>query len=186
VPGSPKLVYWHRELPPLHDRLAGEHVLAAHSDPIPYSFAERDALYERCLASLKARVTTRIEQEIHRLGGSCAHVLDEHIEPQVDSAKGEYSLRARVSYVLLTSEANDSAEATTNEASHLGAAPEHLQQAFRWIEAQRAQDPRRSLDLLIERACENHALSAAEATWLRWSRDPASVAIQPKEPTPAR
>ena len=96
-----KLIYWHRELPPLSEALAGEYVVEAHSDPVPYRLTEHDALFDRCLPNLKARLAERVEQEIHRLGGSCAHVLDEHVEPHIDNSTGEYTLRGRLTYVLL-------------------------------------------------------------------------------------
>jgi hypothetical protein len=59
----------------------------------------------------------------------------------------------------------------------------HLGKAIRWVQATRAQDQARPLEALIEQACKDHGLSLDEATWLRWSLDPASVALQSKEPS---
>ena len=42
----------------------------------------------------------RLAQEITRLGGDCAHVHGEAIEPRHDYATGEAWLRGRFSYML--------------------------------------------------------------------------------------
>jgi hypothetical protein len=72
-----KVVYWHRELPPL----AAE-------------------LWDRCYEELMANAQARLAQEVTRLGGHYAHVHDESIDTRHDDAAGETWLRGRFSYVL--------------------------------------------------------------------------------------
>lgn len=93
-------IYWHRDLPPLADELMGAHTLEAVSDAVEYRWADRDALWTECSASLKAHLTERLEQEIDRLGGSCAHVLEEDITPHVDYPTNRYWLIGRLNYTL--------------------------------------------------------------------------------------
>jgi hypothetical protein len=47
-----------------------------------------------------AATRSRLEQEIARLGGSYAHVLNESIDSRHDDATGEAWLHGRFSYVL--------------------------------------------------------------------------------------
>ncbi len=95
-----QLIYWHRELPPLGDEIADEYVVEARSAEVPDSHIHREAQFEACLPGLKAELVKRLEQEVRRLGGSCAHVLGEHIEPHIDNANARYRLDGRLSYVL--------------------------------------------------------------------------------------
>ena len=93
-------VFWHRELPPLSAEPAGEHWVEARSDAVPYRHGERDRLWGACVDSLNAHARARLLQEITRLGGSYAHVLDEAIVAKVDRARGEYWLEGRYDYEL--------------------------------------------------------------------------------------
>lgn len=95
-----KIVYWRRELPPLSEQIEGEHELTAASDRVPDSWAERDALWGRCYDSLMTHARARLVDEIHRLGGSCAHVVDELIASRHDAATGEFWLQGTFRYVL--------------------------------------------------------------------------------------
>jgi hypothetical protein len=97
---GPAVVYWHRELPPLDAEVVGEHTLEAASDRIEGTLAHRDEIWDRCYASLMARARARMEQEVLRLGGDYAHVLDEAVDSRRDDAKGEAWLRGRFRYVL--------------------------------------------------------------------------------------
>ena len=54
-----------------------EHILEAASMRVPGTIAHRDELWDRCYADLMANVTTRLEQEVSRLGGNYVHVLAE-------------------------------------------------------------------------------------------------------------
>ena len=58
----------------------------------------RSALWDRCYRELMAEATRRIEQEIARLGGDCAHVLGEHIEPRRDEPSGETWMYGRFEF----------------------------------------------------------------------------------------
>lgn len=96
----PKIVYWHRELPPLGADPISEHVLEAASARVPGTIAHRDDLWRVCYDDLMRQTHTRLEQEIARLGGDYAHVVDESIDTRHDDAKGEAWLRGRFKYVL--------------------------------------------------------------------------------------
>lgn len=95
-----RLVYWHRELPPLNAETMGEHTLEAASHRVPGTLAHRDELWEECYKDLMNRARMRLEQEVERLGGSCAHVLSESVESYHDGATNEAWLRGRFTYVL--------------------------------------------------------------------------------------
>ena len=71
-------IYWHRELPPLDANIMGEHVLEATSGRVRGTLAHRDELWDRCYRDLLANTRERFTQEIDRLGGRYAHVLDEN------------------------------------------------------------------------------------------------------------
>jgi hypothetical protein len=95
-----KTVYWHRELPPLEAELIGEHTLEAVSPRVAGTLAHRDELWDRCYQDLTAQARARLDQEIVRLGGRYAHVLDESISTRRDDATGEAWLQGRFKYVL--------------------------------------------------------------------------------------
>ena len=98
--GNHQLVYWHRELPPLDAEIMGEHVLEATSERVLGSLAHRDELWDRSYRDLRKNSYERFEQEIRRLGGRYAHVLDEHVDTRHDNVTGEAWLRGRFTYVL--------------------------------------------------------------------------------------
>jgi uncharacterized protein CbrC (UPF0167 family) len=103
MPGSPthgKIVYWHRELPPLSADICGEDVVEVTSRRVPGSLSRHDDAWETCYADLAAHATNVIEQEVARLGGDYAHVKDEVIDPRHDDATGEAWLYGRFGYVL--------------------------------------------------------------------------------------
>ena len=95
-----KIVYWHRDLPPLRVEAMGEHTIEATSDRVPDTIAQRDELWGHCEDDLMARTRTRLEQEVARLGGHYAHVLDESIDTRHDDASGEAWLHGRFTYML--------------------------------------------------------------------------------------
>ena len=95
-----KIVYWHRELPPLSADVFGEDTVEATSGRVPATLGHRDAAWETCYADLMAHTRERLEQEVVRRGGRYAHVRDEAIEPRHDDAKGESWLYGRFRYVL--------------------------------------------------------------------------------------
>lgn len=97
---APKTIFWHRELPPLDAQVMGEHTLESVSTPVPGTLDTRDELWDQCYADLMARTSDRLHQEMTRLGGDYAHVLDEAIETRHDAAKGEAWLRGTFTYVL--------------------------------------------------------------------------------------
>jgi hypothetical protein len=100
TPGDCQRVYWHRELPPLDADIMGEHVLEATSGRVRGTLAHRDELWDRCYRDLLANTRERFTQEINRLGGRYAHVLDEHVDSRHDDVAGEAWLRGRFTYVL--------------------------------------------------------------------------------------
>lgn len=95
-----QIVFWHRELPPLWADPISAHVLEAASCRVPGTIAHHDDLWHVCYADLMRQASARLEQEVTRLGGTCARVVDEIIETRHDDAKGEAWLRGRFDYVL--------------------------------------------------------------------------------------
>ncbi len=95
-----RVVYWHRELPPLEADVMAEHTVEASSCRVPGTIAHRDELWDECYRSLMATAESRLVQEVTRLGGDFAHVHDEAIHPKHDDATGEAWLHGRFSYVL--------------------------------------------------------------------------------------
>jgi hypothetical protein len=100
APLATKTVFWHRELPPLEAEAIGEHTVESTSERVPGTLAHRDEIWDRCYADLMAQTRARLEQEIARLGGHFAHVLEESVDTRHDDARGEAWLRGRFTYVL--------------------------------------------------------------------------------------
>jgi hypothetical protein len=96
-----KVVYWHSDLPPLEAEPIGEHVVEADSARVRGDLAQRDALWDQCHDDLMARLDDRLRQEVARLGGDYAHVLEESIDSQRDEAASEAWLHGRLNYSLL-------------------------------------------------------------------------------------
>jgi hypothetical protein len=44
---EPRIVYWHRELPPLEAELVAEHTVEANSSRVPGTIAHRDELWDQ-------------------------------------------------------------------------------------------------------------------------------------------
>jgi hypothetical protein len=95
-----KVVFWHRELPPLSAELVDNHTLEADSSRVPGTIAHRDELWDRCYTELMGNAEARLRQELARLGGHYAHVHDETITPKHDDAAGEAWLHGVFSYML--------------------------------------------------------------------------------------
>jgi hypothetical protein len=95
-----RFVYWHRDLPPLDGEILDEHVLEAKSDRVAGSIERIGDLWARCHAMLMEHATARLAQEVARLGGDYAHVLDEHIDGRRDDLTNESWLEGRFNYVL--------------------------------------------------------------------------------------
>ena len=87
-----KIVFWHRELPPLGADLVAEHTVEANSIRVPGTLAHRDELWDQCYRDLMAKAEDRLGQEVRRLGGHFAHVHHEAIEPKHDDVAGEAGL----------------------------------------------------------------------------------------------
>jgi hypothetical protein len=96
-----KIVYWHRELPPLDAEPLGEHTIEANSLRVPGTLARRDDLWDQCYQDLMVQVQSRLAQEVHRLGGDYAHVLGETIGTKHDDRSGEAWLHGCINYLLL-------------------------------------------------------------------------------------
>ena len=97
---APKIVYWHRDLPPLEAELMAEHTVEATSSRVAGTIAHRDELWDRCYLELMADAERRLVQEVARLGGDFAHVRDEAIDPKHDDPAGEAWLHGRFRYML--------------------------------------------------------------------------------------
>ncbi len=100
VEDNPKVIYWHRELPPLHAEPIGEHTIEATSSRVRGTIAHRDELWTRCQDELMAQTRHRLAEEIARLGGRYVHVRQEAIEAHHDDAAGETWLHGRFGYTL--------------------------------------------------------------------------------------
>ena len=96
----PQVVFWHRELPPVTADVLAEHVVEATSSRVAGTLSHRDELWEQCYNELMTQARERIEQEVARLGGHYAHVLDESVDSKHDGATGEAWLHGRFTYVL--------------------------------------------------------------------------------------
>jgi hypothetical protein len=95
-----KVVYWHRELPPIEADLVAEHTVEATSSRIPGTIARRGELWDRCYRELITVAEHRLKQEVDRLGGDLAHVHDEAVDPMHDDTTGETWLHGRFGYML--------------------------------------------------------------------------------------
>jgi hypothetical protein len=95
-----KVVYWHRELPPFDAEVLGEHTIEATSDRVHGTLSHGHELWDRCFDRLMTATRERVEQEVARLGGHYAHILDESIDPRRDEANDEAWLHGRFTYVL--------------------------------------------------------------------------------------
>ena len=97
---KPKIVYWHRELPPLDAELLADHTVEANSSRVLGTMAHHDDLWDQCYRELMVTAEKRVVQEVARLGGDFAHVHDEAIDPKHDDAAGEAWLHGRFGYML--------------------------------------------------------------------------------------
>jgi hypothetical protein len=93
-------VYWHRDLPPASALAMGGYVIEATSARVLGTLEHRDDMWDRCYRDLMTRATERLGQELARLGGDCAHVLAEHLEPRRDERTGEAWMYGRFEYEL--------------------------------------------------------------------------------------
>ena len=100
VPAN-RIVFWHAELPPLDMRTISEHALEANSIRVHTHLEFTGELWDFCYESLMAEARRRLEQEVARLGGRCAHVLSESVMPQHDERRGEGWLHGQFTYALL-------------------------------------------------------------------------------------
>lgn len=94
------IIYWHRDLPPVEAEAMAEHTVEAASVRVPGTLSHRDELWEKCYQDLMAQVSVRLGQEVVRLGGNCAHVLDEWVDSRHDDITGEAWLHGNFTYML--------------------------------------------------------------------------------------
>src|SRR2546430_15264710 len=78
----PKVVYWHRELPPLGAEPMHEHVIEATSNRVSGIIEQHGELWQRCYAVLTENTQLRLEQEVTRLGGDYSFFFKEPADPQ--------------------------------------------------------------------------------------------------------
>ena len=97
---SSRYVYWHRNLPPMDAEMIGEHVLEATSGRLAGTADRGTELWDRAYHELMTNTETRLRQEIDRLGGDFAHVLQESIDSRRDDAVGETWLHGCFTYAL--------------------------------------------------------------------------------------
>jgi hypothetical protein len=99
--GDRRVVYWHRELPPLDAEPMCEHTVEADSMRVAGGLTHGGELWEQCYRDLMDQADRRLGQEVHRLGGDYAHVLGETIGSRHDDRSGEVWLRGCIKYLLL-------------------------------------------------------------------------------------
>lgn len=97
---SSQTIYWHRDLPPMKAEPMGEHVVEATSTAVQAPLAHRDELWGRCYQELMTHAQQRLRQEVLRLGGDYAHVLDEAVDSQHNDVANESWLHGRFTYML--------------------------------------------------------------------------------------
>ena len=93
-------IFWHRDLPPADAQPLGAHVVEATSDHVPGKFGHMDEQWGVCYETLMSSVRRRLTDEITRLGGTCAHVLQETIEARHNDVVGDAWLHGRFEYML--------------------------------------------------------------------------------------
>ncbi len=94
------VIYWHSELPPADAEPMEEHVVEAASRRVPGTLVHRSELWDECYDDLMEQTRARLQQEVLRLGGDCAHVLDESVDSRHDDVTGEAWLHGRFTYML--------------------------------------------------------------------------------------
>jgi hypothetical protein len=94
-------IFWHRELPPLDAVVLDDHFVEATSMRVAGTLAHRDELWTQCYEDLMEQARVRLRQEVERLGGRYAHVLEESIDSRHNDATGEAWLSGRFHYTLL-------------------------------------------------------------------------------------
>lgn len=99
-PRETGVIYWHRDFPPLDAEMIGEHTAEATSIHVPGDLAHRDDLWDQCYDDLMNQASARLKQEILRLGGRFAHVLDESVDSKHNAAQGDAWLNGRFTYAL--------------------------------------------------------------------------------------
>jgi hypothetical protein len=97
---SSSIVYWHRDLPPADAEQMGEHAVEATSARVPSTLAHRDELWDLNYKDLMDQARARLQQEVVRLGGHYAHVLEESVESRHDDVTGECWLHGWFTYIL--------------------------------------------------------------------------------------
>jgi hypothetical protein len=95
-----KIVYWHRELPPLEAEAVAEHTVEANSNRVAGTIAHRDELWDQCYQELMRNAEKNLVQELLRLGGDYAHVHTEAVLPKHDVVAGETWLHGVFTYTL--------------------------------------------------------------------------------------
>lgn len=110
-----KGIYWHRELPPFDAEMMGEYVLEATSSRVRGSLAHRGDLWDQAYRELMENTEARMKQEMDRLGGHYAHVLDESIDSRHDDATGEAWLHGLFTYALYTTPETNSAAVSSRK-----------------------------------------------------------------------
>ena len=124
-----KVIYWHGDLPPFDAEAMEEHVVEATSRRVPGTLVHRSELWDQCYENLMAQACDRLEQEVRRLGGNCAHVLDEFVDSRHDDVTGETWLHGRFTYMLYRRPQSDQKQNQKDRA--LGGC--HDQESARWL-----------------------------------------------------
>lgn len=100
VTDQSKIIFWHRDLPPLEAEVVGDHTIEADSTRITGRLARHDDLWRQCERDLMEHTEARLREEIARLGGRYAHVREEHIDSHRSDATDQAWLHGRFGYTL--------------------------------------------------------------------------------------
>jgi hypothetical protein len=95
-----RVIFWHGDLPPVDAEPMGEHTVEATSRKVPGTLAHQDELWNRCYEDLMSQLRIRLKQEVDRLGGHYAHVLNESVDSRHDAVTREAWLHGRFDYML--------------------------------------------------------------------------------------
>ena len=107
---EPAKIFWHRDLPPLNSEVIADQVVEATSRHVPGTLAHRDELWDQCYEDLMVQASARVLQEAHRMGGTCAHILNETVDSRHDPVSGQAWLHGTfVCAICRESQASDGA-----------------------------------------------------------------------------
>jgi len=80
--------------------MEGTYEVEAESPRIDYDLTHRSELWKQSYPPLLEAAERRATQELVRLGGSCAHIIDEQIVAKIDDTTGTFWLHGGFRFVM--------------------------------------------------------------------------------------